>query len=71
MYVQLDEWRVADAVEAMDLPRLDHENVAGARFEFLPVDGPEAAAFSHKLDFVVGMAMGSGATAGESPEEEY
>ena len=51
------EGRVADAMEAVDLARLDHENIACSRFEFHAVDRPQAAALSYELDFVVGMAM--------------
>jgi hypothetical protein len=65
VHVELDEGRVTNAVEAMDLPRLDDENVTCARFEFLPVDRPEAPSFSHELDFIVGMAMGTGTTSGK------
>jgi hypothetical protein len=71
MYVDLDEGRVADAAEAMDLPCLDHQNVTGAGFKFLPVDGPETPSFPHELDFIVRMAMGPGATPGQRSEEEY
>jgi hypothetical protein len=38
MDINLDERRVANAAEAMDLPGLDDQNVTGAGFEFLPVD---------------------------------
>jgi hypothetical protein len=55
----------------MDLPGLEHEDVTGARFKFLSVDGPEAPSFSHELDFIVRMAMGPGATPRQGSEEEY
>jgi hypothetical protein len=70
MYIELDERRLANAAEAMDLPGLDDENVTGARFEFLSVDGPEAPAFPDELDFIVRMTMGPWATSGEGAEEE-
>jgi len=57
MYIQLDKRRVTDAAEAVNLFRLDDENVTRASFEFLSIDVPETAAFSHELDFIVGMAM--------------
>ena len=60
MYIHLDEGRVTDAAEAVDLPGLDDENVTGSGFELLPVHGPETATFPHELDLVVRMAMGSG-----------
>src|SRR2546426_5774112 len=64
MYIHLDEGRVTDAAEAVDLPGLDDENVTGSGFELLPVHGPETATFPHELDLVVRMAMGSGTLAG-------
>src|SRR6266516_3775304 len=70
MDINLDEGRVADTAEAMDLPRLDDENVASAGFEFLSVDGPEAPTFPDELDFIVRMTMGPGTTPGERAEEE-
>src|SRR2546422_4923795 len=70
MYIHLDEGRVTNASEAVDLPGLDDENVTGSGFELLPVHGPETATFPHELDLVVRMAMGSGTPPGESAEEE-
>jgi hypothetical protein len=40
MYIELDEGRVPDAVEAVDLPGLDDKNVTRASFELLSVDSP-------------------------------
>jgi hypothetical protein len=37
VYVHLDERRLANAAEAMNLPSLDDENVARAGFEFLSI----------------------------------
>ena len=71
MYIHLDEGRVTDAAEAVDLPGLDDENVTGSGFEFPSVHGPETATFSHELDFVVRMPMRAGPPAGESAEQEY
>jgi hypothetical protein len=71
VHIDLDEGRVANAAEAMDLPGLDDENVACAGFEFLPVDGPEPAAFSHELDFIVRMPMRPGTTPWQGSEEEH
>jgi hypothetical protein len=70
MYINLDEGRVANAAEAMDLPRLDDKNVTSTGFEFLSVDGPEAPAFPDELDFIIRMTMGPGATPGERAEQE-
>ena len=41
--VQLHERAVADVLEAVDLARLDHEDVADARFECLTIDGVAAS----------------------------
>ena len=71
MHIQLDEGRVTDAAEAMDLPGLDDKDVTRASFEFLPIDGPETATFPHELDFVVRMPMGPGPPPREGAEEEH
>jgi hypothetical protein len=71
VHIELDQGRVTNAVEAVDLPGLDDQNVTGAGLEFLAVDGPEAAAFSHELDFIVRMTVGPGTPSGEGPEEEH
>jgi hypothetical protein len=71
MHIELDEGCVTNAAEAVDLTGLDDENVTRSCFEFLSVDGPEAAAFPHELDFVVRMSMGARTTASEGAEEEH
>ena len=71
MYIHLDEGRVTDAAETVDLPGLDDENVTGSGFELLPVHGPETATLPHELDLVVRMAMGSGTPPGESAEQKH
>ena len=71
MYINLNQGRVINAAEAVDLTGFDDENVTCASFEFLSVDGPEAAALPYELDFVVRMAMGPGATPREGAEEEH
>jgi hypothetical protein len=58
MYVKLDQGRITNAAEAVDLTRLDDQNVTCSGFEFLPVDVPETAAFPHELDFIVRMTVG-------------
>jgi hypothetical protein len=68
--INLDQRGVANAAEAMDLPRLDDKNVTGAGLEFLPVDRPEAPAFPDELDFIVWMTMSPGATPREGAEEK-
>jgi hypothetical protein len=70
MDINLDERRVTNAAEAMDLPGLDDQNITSAGFEFLPVDVPEAPAFPDELDFIVRVTMGAGTPPGEGAEEE-
>jgi len=71
MYIQLDERRVTDAAEAMDLPGLHDKNVTGACLELLSVNGPETATVADKLDLIVRMSMGSWATSRKTAEEEH
>jgi hypothetical protein len=70
MYVDLNEWRVADALEAVDLACLDDEAVSRAAFELHAVHVPEAASFPDELDFVVRMTMWPGTFAGLRVEEK-
>jgi hypothetical protein len=69
--VDLHQWRIADATKAVNLSGLDDQNVACAGFEFLSVDGPEAATFPHDLDFIIRMTMGPRATSRERAEEKH
>jgi hypothetical protein len=71
MDIELDEMRVTNAAEAMDLAGLDDQDVLCAGFEFLTVDDPKTTAFPHELDFIVGMTMGPGAAPGGRAEEEH
>jgi hypothetical protein len=71
MYVNLDEGRVPNAAEAVDLPGLDDQNVARAGLEVFTVDGPATATLPHELDFVVRMTMGPGTAPGEGAEKEH
>jgi hypothetical protein len=70
MHINLNEGRIANTAEAMDLAGLDDKDVAGAGFEVLPIDRPDPPAFAHELDFIVRMTMGSWTTPGKSTEEE-
>ncbi len=70
MHVELDQGLVADAAEAMDLAGLDDQDVAGTSFELLAVDGPETPTSSHELNFIVRVAVGTGAAAGQGTEEK-
>jgi len=69
--VDLNEWLVADAAEAVNLARLHHENVAGACLEFFAVYVPEASAFANDLDFIIRMAMRSWTATGLRAEEKH
>src|SRR3954462_928112 len=71
MNIELDERRIADAAEAVNLAGLDHENVPGSRLELLAGDGPQAPAFSYELDLVVGMTMRSWPTARKRAQKEH
>ena len=71
MNIHLNEGLVADAPEAMDLSRLDDEDVTRAGFEFLSIDSPETATFPHELDFIVRVSMRPWSIARERAEEEH
>src|SRR5438034_7790142 len=45
MHIDLDQRRLADALETVDLARLDDKNVTCSRFEFLAVYGVSSTAF--------------------------
>jgi hypothetical protein len=66
MDINLDEGRVANAAEAMDLPGLDDKNVTSTGLEFLAIDGPQAPAFPDELDFIVRVTMWSWARPGRA-----
>jgi hypothetical protein len=70
MYIDLNKRCVSDATEAVDLTGLHDEDVAGAGFELLAVDVPEASALAHDLDFIIWMAMRAGTPAGKGAEEK-
>jgi hypothetical protein len=67
---QLDQRRVAEAGEAVHLTCLDHEDVPRPGLEFHAVHRPAAVALLDELDFVVGVAVGTWALAGEPSVEE-
>jgi hypothetical protein len=69
--VYLDQRLVTDAMKAVDLAGLDHQDVSGTRLELLSIHDIVAPAFSQELDLVIGMAMGPGTAAGQGPEQEY
>jgi hypothetical protein len=70
MDVHLDQRIIANAAEAMDLSRLDDEDVAGAGLELHSIHGPETAAFPDELNFIVRMAVGTGATPWQGSQKE-
>ena len=57
MDVDLHQRLLADAAKAVNLARLDHQNVAGSRLELLPVDLVQPSPRPDELDFVVGMTV--------------
>ena len=71
MDVDLDERRVTNAVETVYLSGLDDKDVTCAGFELLSIDGPEPAAFSDELHFIVRMSMRARTTARKGVEEEH
>jgi hypothetical protein len=60
MYVALYERNVADVQEAMNLARLDNQNVSWASLMVLSIDGPASTALSHECHFIIGMTMPTG-----------
>ena len=57
MHIQLNERRIPDRIEAVDLASLDDEDVASPAFEGLAVDCPHTAPFADELDFVIWMTV--------------
>jgi hypothetical protein len=70
MNVELNQRRVTDAAEFVNLAGLDDEDVARAALELDPIDLPEAPTFPHELNLVVRVAMGARTPSGERAEEE-
>src|SRR4051812_40848643 len=71
MHIHLDERRVADAREAVNLSGLDDQDVAGTRLEFHAADVIASAALPHELDFVVRMTMRPWPFSGKRVEEKH
>jgi hypothetical protein len=61
--IELHQRTVAGACEAVNLARLDDENVSRARLEFLALDDIAAAALPDELDLVIGMPVRFGTAA--------
>ena len=70
MHIHLDQWFVTDALEAMDFPGFNDQDVARSCIELLAVHYPEPAASSDELDFIVRMTMRTRAAAREGSQEE-
>jgi hypothetical protein len=70
VHVHLNQSRLTDALEGMDLAGLDDENVPRPRLEFLPVDSVQPAPLSDELNFVVRMAMRTRTLPGERVQEK-
>jgi hypothetical protein len=71
VHVQLNQRLIPDALEAVDLAGLDHQDVSRARLELLSIHHIAAPALSQELDLVVRVAMRTGTPAGQSPEQEH
>ena|SRR5689334_3170525 len=69
--IELQQRRIANCLEAVDLAGLYNKNVSGAAFESLAVHSPHAAALTDELNLVVGMTMRSWARAGLAAEQEH
>ncbi len=71
MHIDLNQGFIANAAEAVDFSGLDHEDVARAGLELLPVHGPETAPLSYELHFIVGVTVRSGPASRQGPQEEH
>ena len=70
MHIDLDERPVADTAEAVNLSRLDDQNVAGGDLEFRSIHHVQAAPLSDELDLVVRVAMGPRPASRKGAEEK-
>jgi hypothetical protein len=70
MHVELDQRFRSNALKAVDLARLDHQDVTRAALEFLPVYDPAATAFSHELHFIIRMPVRAWSPSGQSAQQE-
>src|SRR4051812_31059471 len=71
VHVELYQRAIADVLEAVDLARLDDEDVARARLELVAVHDPASAPFLNELDLVIGMTMRTWAAPRSAIEQEY
>jgi len=63
--------RIANHLEAVNLTRLDHEDVSGLTIESLSVDRPHSTAFADELNLVVRMPMRPRPGPGFPVEKKY
>jgi hypothetical protein len=70
MHIQLNQWSIADAAEAVNLAGLDYQNVTRTSLELLSIHIPESATLLDKLYLVVGVTMWARASPGTSVEQE-
>jgi hypothetical protein len=70
MHIQLDQWAIASAAEAVHLTCLDDQNVASFGLELVPVHVPQTPPFMNKLDLVIRMVVRSRTAARQAAEEE-
>jgi hypothetical protein len=71
VHIDLHERLVADALELVNLARLDHENVPCPGLELLAVYHIPPGPGSDELHLVVRMAMRPRAATGKGVEKEY
>src|SRR5262249_2979845 len=57
MHIELNQRRLADGFEAVDLSRFDDENISCAALKCRPIDGPHPAPFANELDLIIRVAM--------------
>ena len=69
MYIQLDE-RSLNAAEAVNLPGLDHQNIARTGLELLAVHHVQGAAGLNELDFIVRVTVRSRSAPRPAVEQE-
>src|SRR5687768_10349733 len=71
MHVDLDERLLADAREAVNLTRLDDEDVTGASLELFAIHVVPTAALSHELNLVVGMTVRAGTLPRQRAQQKH
>ena len=67
----MNQCRIADRLEAMDLAGLDDENVSSLALESLAVHRPHSLSLTDELNLVVGMTMRTRSRPGLAMEQEH